>query len=316
MEEKKKSRKLKSSIPYSIVASMSILLSMEENSTKINAIPTEQPLHNPMASHSLMSTIVTLYTLILLYFPTTIAFSPVLISTSLLLLSLLKLGAAQRAKKPESKDPSLQVSRDFAYHDDCTSCANDSVFDTDSKPDLDPDPIRFHDDYFSNCEKDSVFDPEPKPDRDSDCFGESTMDAVCGNDSAYDPEPKPFCGDSFVEWNVRAPLEVIYEAYEEEEEECTEEKREEELRVIERYASLSMYYPETDTDSSSDGDSPVIGNWDSPEKLCFQWDEEEDREELIEIELDFCKRNSEVEEENLIEIDLTPANLPVGLFCN
>ncbi|OIT05655.1 PREDICTED: uncharacterized protein LOC109244744 [Nicotiana attenuata] len=316
MEEEKKSRQLN---PPSI---FNISLSMEENSTKINAIPTEQPLHSPMASHPLMSTVVTLYTLILLYFPTTIAFSPVLISTSLLLLSLLKLGAAQRAKKPESKDPSLQVSRDFAYHDDCTSCEKDWVFDPEPKPDLDPDPIRFHDNCFvesnvgSNCEKDSVFDPEPKPDRDSDCFVECTTDAVCGKDSVYDPEPRPFCGDSFVEWNVRAPLEVIYEAYEGEEEECTEEKREEELRIIQRYASLSMYYPETDTDSSSDGDSPVIGNWDSPEKSCFRWDEEEDREELIEIELDFCKRNSEVEEENLIEIDLTPANLPLGLFCN
>lgn len=107
----------------------------------------------------------------------------------------------------------------------------------------------------------------------------------------------------------------VYEAYEGEEEEdgeYTEEKRDEELRVIEKYASLSMYYPETDTDtdSSSGGDSPVIGNWDSPENVCFQWDDE-DREELIEIELD-CKRNSEFEEENLIEIDLSPANFPVS----
>ncbi|MCD7455994.1 hypothetical protein HAX54_030421 [Datura stramonium] len=253
---------------------------------RINAILTE-PLHNTMASHPLISTIVTLYTLILLYFPA-IAASPVIISTSVLLLSLLRLGAAQRIsqeqteekeKKPESEDPSLLVPTDFAYLDDCDKCEKDSAFD----------PTLFHDADFSvdsNYEKGSVFDPEPRP----------------------------LYGDCFVEWNVRAPLEVIYEAYEGEGEEedgeegeYTEEKRKEAFGIIERYASLSMYYPETDTDtdSSSGGDSPVIGNWDSLENACFQWDEE-DREELIEIELD-CKRNSEVDEENLIEIDLSPA---------
>ncbi|KAJ8545593.1 hypothetical protein K7X08_018176 [Anisodus acutangulus] len=266
---------------------------MTENSTKINAILIES-LHKTMESHPLISTIVTLYTLIFLYFPI-IAASPVIISTSVLLLSLLRLGVAQKIsqdqiekkKKPEPENPSLQVPLDFAHHDDCTNFENDPVFDPDPEPVLDPVPIGFHDECFvksnvdSNCEKDSVLDPEPQP------------------------ETRPFYVDSFVEWNVRAQLEVIYEAYEGEEEEYTEEKRDEELRVIERYASLSMYYPETDTDSSSGGDSPVIGDWDSPENLCFRWDEE-DREELIEIELDCKRNNSEVEEENLIEIDLSP----------
>lgn len=117
-----------------------------------------------------------------------------------------------------------------------------------------------------------------------------------GPNTEHDPDldPDPFYDVSF----VGAPLEVIHEEYEDEE----------------NYASLSLYYPDTDTDSLSGGnspvignwDSPVIGNWDSPENLCFEW-EEEDREGLIEIELD-GKRNSEAEEENLIEIDLTPAS--------
>ncbi|WMV16134.1 hypothetical protein MTR67_009519 [Solanum verrucosum] len=256
------------------------------------------------SQYPLFSTIVTLYTIIFIYFPT-IAASPLIISTSVLLLFLLRLGAAQRIsqkknKKPESEILSLQISADFG---DSTKCENDSVLD----PDPDLDPIDSNVDS-SNCEKDSVFEP----DSEQRMFhaDESRVDSSCEKDSVLEPESRLFHGDCFVEWNVRAPLEVIYEAYEGEEDgEYTEEKRDEELRVIEKYASLSMYYPETDTDSSSDGDSPVIGNWDSPENVCFQWDDE-DREELIEIELD-CKRNSEVEEENLIEIDLSPAYYPV-----
>uniref|UniRef100_K4B9E0 Uncharacterized protein n=1 Tax=Solanum lycopersicum TaxID=4081 RepID=K4B9E0_SOLLC len=256
------------------------------------------------SQYPLFSTIVTLYTIIFIYFPT-IAASPLIISTSLLLLSLLRLGAAQRIsqknnKKPEFEMLCIQNPPDFG---DSIKCENDLVLDPD--PDLDPVDS---DVDSSNCEKDSVFEPNLEQ------RNESSVDTSCEKDSVLEPESRRFYGDCFVEWNVRAPLEVIYEAYEGEEEEdgeYTEEKRDEELRVIEKYASLSMYYPETDTDtdSSSGGDSPVIGNWDSPENVCFQWDDE-DREELIEIELD-CKRNSEFEEENLIEIDLSPANFPL-----
>lgn len=275
----------------------------DEDSTKINPLLTE-PIHrhSPMESeYPLISTIVTLYTIIFLYFPA-FAASPLIISTSVLLLSLLRLGAAQRISQKNQK--SFQFPPDFDH------CTNKLLVDPD------PYPIQFHDVDSSNCEKDSVFDPDSEPvlfHADESNVGSFN----CEKDSVKEPEPepeqRPFNGDCFVEWNVRAPLEVIYEAYEGEEEEegeYTLEKREE-LRVIERYASLSMFYPETDTDtdSSSDGDSPVIGNWDSPENVCFQWDDE-DKEELIEIELD-CKRYSEVEEENLIEIDLSPANFPV-----
>ncbi|KAL0442830.1 UNVERIFIED_CONTAM: hypothetical protein Slati_2005700 [Sesamum latifolium] len=116
--------------------------------------------------------------------------------------------------------------------------------------------------------------------------------------------------DSFVEWDVRAPLEVIYEEYEgddaEETDGVSQGKRESEMQIIQRYASLSLFYPESDSDTSSEGDFPTDGNWDSPDNMCFRWEEEDDRDGLIEIALDE-KRNSEVEEENLIEIDLSPA---------
>ncbi|KAJ1390386.1 hypothetical protein SESBI_37479 [Sesbania bispinosa] len=116
----------------------------------------------------------------------------------------------------------------------------------------------------------------------------------------------------FVEWNVKAPLEVIYEEYEGEEAGDDPNEREEERNMgILRYPSLSRYYPESesDSDSSSEGGFPAIGEWDSPEEGCFGW-EEEDREGLIEIALDGCKMKRDLEfhfeEENLIEIDISP----------
>ena len=131
--------------------------------------------------------------------------------------------------------------------------------------------------------------------------------------------------ESFVQWNVRAPLEVIYEDYEEEDEEEEEEEEEKEegevdedkdkddgtvlhmrLNSMERYPSLSLYYPETDSDSWS-------GAEDEMENVCFMWDDE-DRDELIEIALDKKRVSSEffqLEEENLIEIDISPTAFPM-----
>ncbi|KAK8335903.1 hypothetical protein V6Z11_A09G087300 [Gossypium hirsutum] len=90
--------------------------------------------------------------------------------------------------------------------------------------------------------------------------------------------------EKFVEWDVRAPLEVIYEDYE----------GEEALdRGIERYISMSRGYSEPEPDSLE---------WVSSEKRCCRWEEEEeeDRQGLIEIALDFHG-----EEDNLIEIDIS-----------
>nr|GEX22115.1 hypothetical protein CTI12_AA453190 [Tanacetum cinerariifolium] len=69
-----------------------------------------------------------------------------------------------------------------------------------------------------------------------------------------------------LEWNMKAPLEIIYEAYEGEEEEDEENNdnnmvsNDKEIVGCERYPSLSLYYPESDTDSSSDSNFPMDAN--------------------------------------------------------
>ena len=75
--------------------------------------------------------------------------------------------------------------------------------------------------------------------------------------------------------------------------------------VIERYPSLSLYYPESDSDSSSsETDFLAIGERVSSEEICYKW-EEEDREGLIEIALGTRDLDFHGEEENLIEIDIS-----------
>nr|VDC74723.1 unnamed protein product [Brassica rapa] len=125
----------------------------------------------------------------------------------------------------------------------------------------------------------------------------------------------------FVEWDLRAPLEVIHEAYDEDEEEDPTRFRE-----LERYPSLSLCYPESDSGSDSDSDSsseftfPEMSSWMPPEKMGYRWEEEDDGAAgLIEIKLDvdeykkkkMSKQNQtemdfHAEEEGLIEIDLSP----------
>ncbi|KAK1368514.1 hypothetical protein POM88_034606 [Heracleum sosnowskyi] len=109
---------------------------------------------------------------------------------------------------------------------------------------------------------------------------------------------------SFVEWNVKAPLEIIYE----DDEEGDDDNSENRFKGIERYPSLSLYYPETDTDCSSDDDFAMDMDWESTESASatFRWAEK--GEELIEIALD-GKRRSQFfndEEDSLIEIDISP----------
>ncbi|KAK6917467.1 hypothetical protein RJ641_018218 [Dillenia turbinata] len=208
-----------------------------------------------LPSNPLFSSIVTLYALILLYFPQKrfeIIFSPILISTGVLLLTLLRLGAIQRNAYEKTKEI-----------EEVQQSLSETPAETEPKTEV-------------------GFESSP-------CFS-----------------------DTF--WNVRAPLEVIYEEYEGEEEEEADEdlsaSREDQWKRqlgLETYPSLSLYYPESDSESSSDGDFPAIDNWDSPESMCFKWDEE-DREELIEINLDGKRENLiiQLEEENLIEIDISP----------
>ncbi|KAJ8534911.1 hypothetical protein K7X08_016639 [Anisodus acutangulus] len=175
-------------------------------------------------SNPLFSSIITLYTLILLYFPNNfraILFSLVFLSTSLLILFLLRLSATQKTKH-EKTEKSFPTSPSQILHGNYYSCkwvsreshvGPTTTFGPDPDYDFDPDPTRV------------VSDPDP------------------------------FYGESFVEWNVGVPLEVIHEE---------DNEDEEGMRVIERCASLSLYYPETDTvtDSSSVLDSPVIGKLD------------------------------------------------------
>ncbi|GAU33529.1 hypothetical protein TSUD_386740 [Trifolium subterraneum] len=118
-------------------------------------------------------------------------------------------------------------------------------------------------------------------------------------------ESSSFLDESFVEWNVKAPLEVIYEGEETEDVHVSNENH---VAAILRHSSLSRYYPESDSDSSSEDEFPAMEDWDSPENMCYRWDEE-DREGLIEIALDGCKKKTlgfQFEEENMIEIDISP----------
>ncbi|EEF37703.1 hypothetical protein RCOM_1095870 [Ricinus communis] len=235
-----------------------------------------------LSTNPLFSCIITLYTLILLYFPHPfkIFLSPVLILTALLLLFLLRLGAVQRLQTP---DPDK----------------NDKKENTESR----------------EITENNV-----------------SVEENCGSvdkwvETGLDPnQSKPDFEESFVEWNVRAPLEIIYEAYEGEGDVDEDVKNETRSGRLQRYPSLSMYYPETDSDSSSDGDFSVTGEWDSPDSVCFRWEDEDRDGLLIEIALD---RNNDkkhsgldsgvdldfyVEEDNLIEIDITPPKIQNDAF--
>ncbi|KAJ6738067.1 TRANSMEMBRANE PROTEIN [Salix koriyanagi] len=136
----------------------------------------------------------------------------------------------------------------------------------------------------------------------------------CAEKDRFDPGPSPELEGSFVEWDVSAPLEVIHEE-EEEEENPTR------FGGLERYPSLSMYYPETDSDSDSDSDGvfSADGDWNVSERCRFKWEDEDREGLLIEIALDQIDNKKDtgsgldpgsdfyVEEDNLIEIDISPA---------
>ncbi|XVF27733.1 hypothetical protein REPUB_Repub14bG0134200 [Reevesia pubescens] len=206
----------------------------------------------------LFSCIITLYILILLYFPQSfslkILFSPVLILTASLLLSLLRLGAIQRIQTETKGKRSVA----------------------------------------------EAVEAEAEPEKTDFSRQELKWD-TCKND----PESKmQSFEETFVEWNVRAPLEVIYEEYEEGED--PNENGSNPTRVIERYPSLSLDYPESDSDSSSSSETDLlaIGEWVSSDKICYRW-EDEDKEGLIEIALDKRDLDFHGEEDNLIEIDIS-----------
>ncbi|PON70936.1 Transmembrane protein [Parasponia andersonii] len=261
-----------------------------------------------ICSSPLVSSIVTLYALILLYVPhqfMRIVFSPVLILTGILLLTLLRLGATQRFEdenKKVEKPHFVQTQRE----DEPTEIKENKAGD------------------YSTTEPEQISGSQDEDPNWVDYKSETDSESEMGFD------PNPCFEESFVQWNLRAPLEVIYEEHEGEEAEDQNEKdssskRNEENRVsgIERYKTLlSVYYnPDSDSDNSSEGEFPATGCWDSPENMCFRWedkeeedeDEDDDRDGLIEIALDDHDNDDDdkrgldfhVEEDNLIEIDIS-----------
>ncbi|KAL5096587.1 hypothetical protein RYX36_000914 [Vicia faba] len=218
----------------------------------------------------LFSCIVTFCALILIFLPQffcKIVFSPVLILTWILLLIVLRFGAIQRSNSEEKEN--LEKT-DSVTHEE----------NRDEKQGKTEGQVKI--DSFDQIQKWVLRNSE------------ENLKFEMGFESS------PFLDDSFVEWNVKAPLEVIYEG---------EETEESSTAGVLRYPTLSCYYPESDSDSSSENDFPAMENWDSPEEGGFIWDDEEDREELIEISLDGCKKKDlefQFEEENMIEIDISP----------
>lgn len=237
-----------------------------------------------ISSSPLFSSIVTLYALILLYFPChflSFVFSPVVIITGILLITLLRLGASQSFEDDEHKekekpsDPELET--EYSEPNDTAEIVHEQIA---SAPQEDHSFVTYQ---FETEESDMGFDQYP-------CFD-----------------------DYFVEWNVKAPLEVIYEEYEGEEDEvdpnenpnCNREEQQKQVLGLGRQPSEGDF---SDSDTSSEGDFSVTGAWDSPGNMCYKW-EEDDKEGLIEIALDGKKSSGlqfQVEEDNLIEIDISP----------
>ncbi|KAK4271421.1 hypothetical protein QN277_020121 [Acacia crassicarpa] len=243
-----------------------------------------------ISSHPLFSFTVTLCTLILLYLPHhfwKLVLSPVLILTVILLLTILRFGANQRSQneQPEisgTPEPGLnQENRASLVAEEKEESEN---LDIETEESHSLQKVR----QWISTHSETEF--KTQMGFSSECFVES--------------------------WEVKAPLEVIYEEeYEEgEEAEADQNEKEDAGKYVDypKYPLLSRYSPEseseTESDSSSEGGFPQIGQWESPENNSFQWDEE-DKEGLIEIALDGGKKidvEFQYEEDNLIEIDISP----------
>lgn len=302
-------------------------------------------------SHPLFSSIITLYTLILLYFPhifLKIIFSPLLISTLIILLTLLRLGASQQQLL-------LQQQHRINPVQGANNAPQQNIIQNDHlkglKPGLVLEPELEHEPYNegvvenTQCHKDHEtcgpsqlvgFDSTTKHEQEIIIMKEkdSSLESWAGFEClGWAEKPEPALGTNvFLEWNVGAPLEVIYEAFEGEEDGGEAEndafwKDQDEVfkvGIIERYPSLSRYYPESDSESDSDSDS-------SSSMSLEEEEEEEDRgDELIEICLDYGYVNKKIindiiikpkqdgqqvgdhnfdDEDNLIEIDISPTKI-------
>ncbi|KAK4782922.1 hypothetical protein SAY86_007296 [Trapa natans] len=148
-----------------------------------------------------------------------------------------------------------------------------------------------------------------------DCNLDNTVEEPClrEEDDPREAAPdRPPNWTPFVFWDVQAPLDVIYEESDEEAYGLDRRAR------VERWPSLSLCFPESDTDSEEEFEFPSVGDRRvSPEEeFEFGW-VDPDRVGLIEIQLDLDLHdhgekeergwNFHGEEENLIEIDISPA---------
>ncbi|GMI93377.1 hypothetical protein like AT4G21500 [Hibiscus trionum] len=225
--------------PWACLESIQIVATMVSSSETITGDP-------------LFSCLITLSVLILLYFPHgfSLLFSPVIVLTASLLLSLLRLGATQRIETENRQKGSVTRVAKLEEEEETESA-----------------PVEL----------------------------KSATSPTCKN------EPDLILRsleERFVEWDVRAPLEVIYEEFEggEEGKDPNLDLDQRQTRGVERYSSLSLYYPESDSDSSSEEeelDFPAIGEW-------VSWEEG-----LIEIALDKREIDFHGEDDNLIEIDIS-----------
>ncbi|KAF7151651.1 hypothetical protein RHSIM_Rhsim02G0119500 [Rhododendron simsii] len=278
---------------------------MEKKPWEFNSL--EETLSS-LSKDPLFSTLVTFYTLVIIYLPSLflkILSSPVLISTAILLLTLLRLGAIQKGfKSTEDRYDESEIGSSKPSENE-----NSAAFKKIAEFSFPENNAITNTILLENQESGPACANVPKT---------NIADAEMGLGSSSDPSDS--YAESFVEWNVRAPLEVIHEGYEGEGDEQNDDVRNEKTEAapvssIERYPSLSLYYPDSDSDGSSDGgDFAGIGGWDSPESTCFMWDEEEKGEDLIEIAFDEKGRSGVVqfEEENLIEINISPARVEDG----
>ncbi|KAL9329277.1 hypothetical protein ACSQ67_004280 [Phaseolus vulgaris] len=232
------------------------------------------------SSDPLFHCIVAFCTLVFLYLPNLflkVVLSPVLILTSILLLSILRLGAIQKSRHDIREIQRKHEEPPIIYEENRgTECRGEEQSWSPLEPHETETTEQVQQWVHSETEGVSYVGFEP-----SSCF---------------------------MEWNVKAPLDVIYEEYGEGEEAGDDAN---ENTGIVRYPSLSRFYPESDSDSESESDFPAIGDWDSPEEVGWGEEEEEDREGLIEIALDGFRRKRGMEfhfeEENLIEIDISPS---------
>nr|XP_043624134.1 uncharacterized protein LOC122595763 [Erigeron canadensis] len=345
-----------------------------------------------ICSNPLFSTIVALYTLILLYAPSfflRILLNPILNTTGITLICLLRLGANERSRKEsvlESKtiDSSAynRLENESSYlgsidldhkdiHDEWLSIDGDNLCTYSSlvieSTSLEPTFLDFIDQtHVDECdgikdlggesnqnnaklESNSSLDIESNQmhvELEHDLGSESKflakyqkwdyLDTNFMESSQVVIEERKQMDSKqvdtkmkFLEWSIKAPLEIIYEAYEGEEEQQQEEEigennepkfisSDKQAAGCERYPSLSMYYPESETDSSSDDDFQMNEDWDSQDRVFVKWEEElDDREELIEISLDgyYGQTSSEfshADEDNMIEIDIFPTASSMG----